>query len=94
MRDVVMEPGRVHWLPAQTDAGENTGATPTHVLFVELKETGTIRPDYHGGASHASPERPPPPHAIGPSKAPQFDPGGGRATRQPALPSARLRGRG
>jgi beta-alanine degradation protein BauB len=37
-RDVVMEPGRAHWLPAQTHAGENTGDTPTHVLFVELKE--------------------------------------------------------
>jgi hypothetical protein len=67
MRDVVMEPGRAHWLPAQTHAGENTGATPTHVLFVELKEAGTTRPDHHGGASHASPAHPPPPHAIGPS---------------------------
>lgn len=36
-RDVVMEPGQVHWLPAQTHAGENTGTTGTHVLFVELK---------------------------------------------------------
>lgn len=36
-RDVVMEPGRVHWLPAQTHAGENIGTTQTHVLFVELK---------------------------------------------------------
>ena len=38
-RDVVMEPGRAHWLPAQTHAGENIGATGTHVLFVELKDT-------------------------------------------------------
>jgi mannose-6-phosphate isomerase-like protein (cupin superfamily) len=37
-RDVAMEPGQALWLPAQTHAGENTGATPTHVLFVELKE--------------------------------------------------------
>jgi quercetin dioxygenase-like cupin family protein len=36
-RDMVMEPGRVHWLPAQTHAGENIGITGTHVLFVELK---------------------------------------------------------
>jgi hypothetical protein len=43
-RDVVMEPGRAYWLPAQTHAGENTGTTPTHVLFVELKETGPDRP--------------------------------------------------
>jgi hypothetical protein len=28
---------RAYWLPAQTHAGENTGTTPTHVLFVELK---------------------------------------------------------
>jgi hypothetical protein len=39
-----MEPGRAHWLPAQDHAGENTGTTPTHVLFVELKEAGTSRP--------------------------------------------------
>jgi hypothetical protein len=43
-RDVVMEPGRAYWLPAQDHAGENTGTTPTHVLFVELKEAGTSRP--------------------------------------------------
>lgn len=36
-RDVVMEPGHTFWLPAQVHAGENTGATATHVLFVELK---------------------------------------------------------
>jgi len=37
IRDVVMVPGGVHWLPAQTHAGENTGTTGTHVLFIELK---------------------------------------------------------
>jgi proteasome lid subunit RPN8/RPN11 len=36
-RDVVMRPGQVHWLPAQTHAGENIGTTDTHVVFVELK---------------------------------------------------------
>jgi quercetin dioxygenase-like cupin family protein len=36
-RDVTMTPGNAHWLPAQQHAGENTGTTPTHVLFVELK---------------------------------------------------------
>jgi beta-alanine degradation protein BauB len=36
-RDVVMAPGAVHWLPAQTHVGENTGTTDTHVLFIELK---------------------------------------------------------
>lgn len=43
-RDVVMEAGHALWLGAQTHAGENIGTTPTHVLFVELKETGTTRP--------------------------------------------------
>ncbi|HEX5302893.1 MAG TPA: hypothetical protein VFW50_38460 [Streptosporangiaceae bacterium] len=52
-RDVVLETGRAHWLPAQVHAGENTGSTPTHVLFVELKDIGQA-------ASPASP-------VIGPS---------------------------
>ena len=39
-RDVTLEPGRAHWLPAQVHAGENIGTTPTHVLFVELKDAG------------------------------------------------------
>lgn len=37
-RDVTLEPGEVRWLDAQTHSGHNTGDTPTHVLFVELKE--------------------------------------------------------
>ena len=37
-RDVALEPGEVRWLDAQTHSGENIGSTPTHVLFVELKE--------------------------------------------------------
>jgi beta-alanine degradation protein BauB len=37
-RDVTLEPGLARWLDAQTHSGENIGATPTHVLFVELKE--------------------------------------------------------
>lgn len=40
-RDVVMEAGHAHWLPAQTHAGENIGTTATHVLFVELKDGST-----------------------------------------------------
>jgi hypothetical protein len=28
----------VSWLPAQRHHGENIGDTPTHVLYVELKE--------------------------------------------------------
>jgi hypothetical protein len=35
---VRLEPGEVRWLSAQTHSGENTGSTPTHVVFVELKE--------------------------------------------------------
>ena len=37
-RDVTLERGMVRWLDAQTHSGENIGTTPTHVLFVELKE--------------------------------------------------------
>ena len=40
-RDVHLEPGEVRWLDAQTHAGENIGQTPTHVVFVELKEAGS-----------------------------------------------------
>ena len=39
-RDVEMPAGVTGWLPAQQHAGENIGDTPTHVLFVELKESG------------------------------------------------------
>ena len=38
-RDVELQAGTVNWLPAQRHHGENIGDTPTHVLFVELKET-------------------------------------------------------
>ena len=37
-RDVVMEPGHAHWLPAQAHAGENIGTTESRVLFIELKD--------------------------------------------------------
>jgi beta-alanine degradation protein BauB len=37
-RDVEMAAGFTGWLPAQEHAGENIGASETHVLFVELKE--------------------------------------------------------
>ena len=37
-REVTLDPGEVRWLDAQTHSGENIGATPTHVVFVELKE--------------------------------------------------------
>ena len=54
-RDVEMQPGEVHWLPAQVHRGENTGSTDTHVLFVELKgspgqspEASTLGPSTRG----------------------------------------------
>lgn len=36
--DVRLEAGETRWLPDQVHVGENTGATATHALFVELKE--------------------------------------------------------
>jgi quercetin dioxygenase-like cupin family protein len=38
MRDVDLAAGEVRWLDAQVHSGENIGETPTHVLFVELKD--------------------------------------------------------
>lgn len=37
-RDVELSAGSVGWLAAQEHSGENIGDTPTHVMFVELKE--------------------------------------------------------
>ena len=39
--DVAIESGETRWLPAQTHSGENVGDSPTHVIFVELKEAAT-----------------------------------------------------
>ena len=36
--EVEMPAGVARWLSAQQHHGENTGHTPTHTLFVELKE--------------------------------------------------------
>jgi len=44
-RDVTLEPAQVRWLDAQTHSGENIGKTPTHVVFVELKEGSPSRED-------------------------------------------------
>ncbi|MGE5287192.1 MAG: cytoplasmic protein [Micromonosporaceae bacterium] len=60
-RDVVMEPGRAHWLPAQTHAGENIGATGTHVLFIELKDTTARLSGASSGAAAVAARG----HAIG-----------------------------
>ncbi len=36
-RDVEMAAGTTNWLAGQQHYGENIGDTPTHVIFVELK---------------------------------------------------------
>ena len=38
-RDISLTSGLANWLPAQTHMGENVGSSPTHVIFVELKES-------------------------------------------------------
>jgi len=48
-RDVELELGDVRWLDAQTHAGENIGETPTHVVFVELKDAAPTTSDVSGG---------------------------------------------
>ena len=37
-RDIEIAAGEVRWLDAQIHSGENIGESPTHVLFVELKD--------------------------------------------------------
>jgi len=37
-RDVELQPGAAHWMPAQQHYGENIGETETHSIFVELKD--------------------------------------------------------
>jgi hypothetical protein len=39
-REVSLTAGQAVWVGAQTHAGENIGSTPTHTIFVELKEPG------------------------------------------------------
>jgi hypothetical protein len=36
-KDVTLPAGAALWLPAQRHSGENTGVSPTHTIFVELK---------------------------------------------------------
>ena len=51
-RDVEMPAGMTGWLPAQQHAGENIGETPTHVLFVELKDGAAAG----SGGDHLGPQ--------------------------------------
>ena len=41
-REVELEAGSTNWLSAQEHYGENIGETPTHVLFVELKDAAPV----------------------------------------------------
>ena len=45
--DIALPAGQVRWVGAQEHVGENTGDTPTHAMFVELREPG---PAAAGGA--------------------------------------------
>ena len=40
-RDVELPAGKTGWLPAQRHSGHNIGDTPSHAIFVELKEAGS-----------------------------------------------------
>jgi quercetin dioxygenase-like cupin family protein len=42
-KDVEVQAGGAHWVPAQEHAGENIGDSPTHVVFVELKAPAAPR---------------------------------------------------
>ena len=43
-REVELAAGKATWLPAQQHRGHNIGSTPTHVLFIELKESTNGEP--------------------------------------------------
>lgn len=43
IRDVSVKAGSAVWLPTQTHSGRNTGATPTHTILVELKNSVSSR---------------------------------------------------
>jgi len=55
-REVEMEAGLVGWLAAQEHSGENIGSTPTHVLFVELKDADPARGSGAAGGGSLGPE--------------------------------------
>jgi quercetin dioxygenase-like cupin family protein len=44
-RDVELPAGMVGWVPAQRHRGENIGDTPSHSIFVELKDGATASGD-------------------------------------------------
>lgn len=52
--DVELLDGAVRWLPAQDHYGENSGTTPSHAFFVELKEPN---PNPDTGGLHLGPTK-------------------------------------
>ena len=42
--EVELPAGEVRWIGAQQHYGENIGATPSHAIFIELKEPATEPP--------------------------------------------------
>ena len=40
--DVELTAGQVRWVGAQEHVGHNTGATDSHAIFIELKETSPV----------------------------------------------------
>ena len=38
-REIEISAGTTSWFPGQQSAGKNIGDTPTHVIFVELKDS-------------------------------------------------------
>jgi len=50
-RNVTLTQGETRWLDTQTHSGENIGSTPSHVIFVELKDSATPPGDASLGPS-------------------------------------------
>jgi len=42
---VQLDAATVRWLDAQQHLGRNVGTTPTHAVFIELKQSGPARTD-------------------------------------------------
>ena len=41
-RDLTLEEGEVGWIDAQNHVGKNIGSTPSHALFVKLKDEAAM----------------------------------------------------
>jgi len=52
--DVDLRAGQARWLDAQEHSGTNTGSTPTHCLFIELKEPRPESPGQDEPATQAA----------------------------------------